>query len=83
MILIVGLFVALAAVAFAVANRASVALQLWPLPYTYEAPIFILVFAGIGIGFAIGLVFACCAGFARRRRNSRAACSPTTGDQSK
>ena len=82
MILIVGLFVALAAVAFAVANRSPVALQLWPLPYSYDVPIFILVFSGLGGGFAIGLIFACCAGFSRRRHNPRAARSPTTEDRS-
>lgn len=82
MILIVGLFVAFAAVAFAVANRAPATLQLWPLPYTYDVPIFILVFSGLGAGFAIGFVFACGAGFARRRRNPRAARSTTTEDRS-
>ena len=69
---IVGLAVALAAVAFAVANRAPVTLQLWPFPHTYDLPVFILVFLGLGVGFVVGMVFAWYAGLSRRRRDRRA-----------
>jgi hypothetical protein len=40
--------------AFAVSNRTSVALGLWPLPFTVEAPLYLFAFAGLLLGFVIG-----------------------------
>lgn len=35
-------------------NRASVALGLWPLPFTAETPLYLLAFASLLLGFVIG-----------------------------
>jgi putative membrane protein len=41
-------------IAFAVSNRASVALGLWPLPFIAEIPLYLLAFASLLLGFVIG-----------------------------
>ena len=46
--------VALAAVAFSVVNREPVALDLWPLPFTVETPVFLIVLISIFAGFVWG-----------------------------
>ena len=46
--------VALAAVAFSVVNREPVALDLWPLPFTVETPVFLIVLICIFAGFVWG-----------------------------
>lgn len=45
---------ALLVVSFAVSNRDSVALGLWPLPFTVELPAFVLVLGAFVIGFLVG-----------------------------
>ncbi|MGH7054417.1 MAG: lipopolysaccharide assembly protein LapA domain-containing protein [Stellaceae bacterium] len=41
-------------ISFAVSNRAAVALGFWPLPYSAEIPLFLIAFAGLGLGFVAG-----------------------------
>lgn len=78
MTLIVGLIIALAAIAFAVANRAPVTIELWPLPYTYEVPIFAMAFTGLGAGVLIGMIAAWSLGRSRRRRAGARASPPAS-----
>ncbi len=35
-------------------NRTSVALGLWPLPFTAETPLYLLAFASLLLGFVMG-----------------------------
>lgn len=49
---------ALLAVSFAVSNRESVELALWPLPFTMAAPLFALVLGIFVLGFVVGGLFA-------------------------
>lgn len=68
-----GLVVGIVVVAFAVANRAPVAVSLDPLPFSFTAPLFLVAFAGGLVGFAIGALAVWFAGhrwraLARRRR---------------
>lgn len=64
-----GLF-ALLAIVFATNNFGPVALDLWPLPYTVEMPVFLLIVGTLFLGFLGGLLVAWLAG-ARRRRKGR------------
>jgi uncharacterized integral membrane protein len=64
-----GLF-ALLAIVFAANNFGPVALDLWPLPYTVELPVFLLIVGMIFLGFLGGLLASWLAG-ARRRRKGR------------
>ncbi len=62
--------IALAA-AFAVANRAAVTIDLDPLPFAVEAPLYAVVMAAIFAGLVIGGVVAWLAGGKRRREVRR------------
>ncbi len=59
---IIGLPVAAVAVAFAVANRAPVTVDPWPLPFQLEAPLSLLVLLGLLGGFLLGALAAWGAG---------------------
>ena len=45
---------AVAAVIFSIANRAMVTVDLWPLSWQIDLPLFILVLAGVGLGVVLG-----------------------------
>ncbi len=64
---IAGLVVGVVVVAFAVANRAPVPVSLDPLPFSFEAPLFLIVFAGGALGFAVGATAVWLAGNKWRR----------------
>ena len=49
-------------------NRESVALGFWPLPFVAEAPLYLVAFAGLLLGFATGELHA----WIGRRRLKRA-----------
>jgi uncharacterized integral membrane protein len=51
---IVAVSVGLVALAFAVQNRASVTIGLWPLPERWEMPLFLAVLGAVVIGFLAG-----------------------------
>jgi lipopolysaccharide assembly protein A len=53
-------------VLFAVSNRATVSLALWPLPFLVDLPIYLLFFLSLLIGALIGVSAAWISG--RRRR---------------
>ena len=44
---------AIAVVAFSVSNRTPVTVEVWPLPFTWELPLFLVVLAGTFVGFVI------------------------------
>jgi putative membrane protein len=56
------------AVIFAVMNRTAATLDLWPLPWQIQAPVFLILLGSLGIGLLIGLLLAMLTGGARRRR---------------
>jgi len=64
------LIVAFVLALFAVSNRATVALGLWPAPFLVELPLYVAVLAALAIGFLIGEFAAWIAG-SRWRREAR------------
>lgn len=56
------------AVVFAVANRKTVAIDLWPLPVTLEPPFYLVVLVAVFVGFLAGGVVVWLSGGRRRRR---------------
>jgi uncharacterized integral membrane protein len=65
---LVGAPLAAALAIFAVANRTSVATDLWPLPWTVEAPLYLFVLVALLIGFLAGAFVAWISALAARRR---------------
>ena len=66
--------VAVIVVVFAVNNRADADVSLWPLDIVVAWPLFVFVFIGAGIGFALGAVLMWFSGApARKRARERAA----------
>ena len=63
--------VAILVVVFAMANRATVNVNLWPLDYALEAPVFALVLISVIAGLALGGMVSWMAA-AGRRREARA-----------
>ena len=55
-------------VAFAIANRGPVEISLDPLPFIFEAPLYLVALGGLAAGFAVGAVTAWLAGHGVRRR---------------
>ncbi|WP_366654316.1 LapA family protein [Fodinicurvata sp. EGI_FJ10296] len=56
--LIITIPVALFAISFAISNRISVMLELWPLPFTIDAPLYLLVLGAVAVGFIAGGIVA-------------------------
>jgi uncharacterized integral membrane protein len=52
---------------FAVSNRQTASLSLWPLPYEIDTPVFFLVLAPLALGILLGGVAAWMAGGRTRR----------------
>ena len=68
--------VALAVISFSVNNRDSIAIDVWPAPYTVEVPVFAIVLVSILGGMVIGAIVAWFSGGktrSRARRNARRA----------
>ncbi len=59
---------AVAVVAFSVSNRDSVMVELWPLPFIWELPLFLVVLVGTFAGFIMGGLVAWISGGKGRRR---------------
>jgi putative membrane protein len=62
--------VALILVVFAVANRDTITLTLWPMPVALDAPVYLVVLLTLLIGFLLGELVAWMYG-ARWRREAR------------
>jgi lipopolysaccharide assembly protein A len=57
-----------ATVLFAVSNRQQTEVQLWPLPYAIDLPVYIIALGPLVIGFLIGAVAMWYSGMRRRMR---------------
>jgi uncharacterized integral membrane protein len=62
--------IALILIVFAVANRDTITLTLWPLPIALDAPIYLVVLLTLLVGFLVGELAAWMNG-ARWRREAR------------
>lgn len=51
---IISIPIAVLIAVFAVSNRASVSISLWPLPYEIDMPLFMPIMAALLIGLGIG-----------------------------
>jgi uncharacterized integral membrane protein len=58
-------------VPFAIANRATVPLGLWPFPFMLETPVYLLVLLTLFAGFVIGAACVWIAGHGLRRELRR------------
>ncbi|MGE5546100.1 MAG: lipopolysaccharide assembly protein LapA domain-containing protein [Solirubrobacterales bacterium] len=67
---IVGLPLALLAVMFAVANRHEVRLDLWPLPWSLEVPVYLATLGSLVGGILVGALIAWASSLPARRRAS-------------
>lgn len=65
---IIGLPLLVAAVAFALSNRDTVALGIWPLPYVLELPGYAAILGAVFVGFLCGAAWAWILGGKWRRR---------------
>ena len=70
--LIAGPLIALA-VLFALSNRGFVELSIWPLPFSVDAPIYLVALGGLALGFFAGGIVAW---FGAGRTRARADSSP-------
>ncbi|MEK7244892.1 MAG: lipopolysaccharide assembly protein LapA domain-containing protein [Pseudomonadota bacterium] len=70
---LIGAPLAAAAAVFAVANRTSVVADLWPLPWTMEAPLYLFVLLALLVGFLAGAAVAWASSLAAKRRVRAAA----------
>ncbi len=69
---LIGAFLALVVVAFAISNRTGVELSFWPLPYVASLPTYILVLLPLVVGFLLGGFGAWASAFRWRRQARRA-----------
>ncbi|MGE5506741.1 MAG: lipopolysaccharide assembly protein LapA domain-containing protein [Actinomycetota bacterium] len=65
---IVGLPLAVLLVMFAVANRREVTVELWPLPWSMDLPLYLAVMAPLTIGLLAGAAITWLSGAPARRR---------------
>jgi putative membrane protein len=65
------LIVAFVLALFAVSNRETVSLGLWPVPFLVEIPLYAAVLAALAVGFLIGELAAWIAGRRWRRETRR------------
>ena len=62
--------IAIFLILFAVSNRDTVSVGLWPLPFRVDVPLYMLSFLSLAIGALIGLATAWIAGRRKRRELS-------------
>jgi uncharacterized integral membrane protein len=67
---IIGLPALLVVAIFAVANRQPLTLELWPLPWSVEVPLYLAVLGPLVLGLLIGLLAGWSSGL-RSRRHAR------------
>jgi uncharacterized integral membrane protein len=61
------LVIAIFLILFAVSNRETIAVGLWPLPFLADVPLYLLCFLSLLIGVLIGVSIAWIAGHSKRR----------------
>ena len=61
------LVIAIFLILFAVSNRETVSVGLWPLPFLVDVPLYLLCFLSLVIGALVGLAIAWMAGHGKRR----------------
>jgi lipopolysaccharide assembly protein A len=66
---IVTIPVTVVVVLFTIGNLNDVSINLWPLPWTIVAPLYLIVLVCLLIGFLVGAIVAWASGGRRRRRN--------------
>ena len=62
--------IAIFLILFAVSNRDTVSVGLWPLPFLVDVPLYMLSFLSLAIGALIGVATAWIAGHRKRRELS-------------
>lgn len=62
---------ALAVVVFALANRQPVTLDLWPLPFAVDLPVYLAMLGALALGLLVGTSVQRVSGAGRRRRAAR------------
>jgi uncharacterized integral membrane protein len=70
---VVTLPLTIVAVVFAVANREDMVLRFWPLPWSFDLPVYLVVLGSLVAGFLAGGLVAWIAAAPRRRRARRTA----------
>ncbi len=68
---ILGLILALVAVAFAISNRHPVSLTLWPLPGSVAVPAYLAILVPLAVGLVAGAMILWTAGLGARLRARR------------
>lgn len=68
---IIGLPVAAVAIGFAVANRQTIVLDLWPLPFTLSLSVYLTVLGSLAVGLVLGLMIGGLAAGGRAARRAR------------
>jgi uncharacterized integral membrane protein len=61
------LLIAVVLILFAVSNRETVSVGVWPLPFLADVPLYLLCFLSLAIGALIGVAIAWMAGHRTRR----------------
>ena len=65
------LFIGIVLALFAVANRGTLALELWPLPWLLEVPAYLAILSALLLGFLAGVLAAWIGGRRSRRKLRR------------
>ena len=65
---IIGLPLAVVVTVFAVANRADIHFDLWPLPFGIELPAYLAVLVPLALGVAVGFLLGWASGLKARLR---------------
>jgi lipopolysaccharide assembly protein A len=68
---LVTLIAAVVLIPFAIANRATVSLGMWPFPFMLEIPVYLLILLTLFAGFILGAACAWIAGHGLRRERRR------------
>jgi lipopolysaccharide assembly protein A len=66
---LIGLPLAVLVTVFAVANRAEIRFELWPLPFTVDLPGYLAVLGPLALGLAFGFTLGAASGLKARLRS--------------
>jgi len=68
---IIGMVAAGAAILFAISNRGTVSVSMWPFPLALDLSLYVLVFTSVALGFFVGALTSWVAAGKHRRRARR------------